>query len=44
MKEEKTCQECGMEFRSKGVLVDINKSLIVTVKHGNDISGVTKQN
>ena len=33
-----------MEFTSKGVLLDIEKALIVTVRHEDDISVVAKQN
>ena len=44
MKKVKTCQEYEMEFTSNGVLLDIEKALIVTVRHENDISVVAKQN
>ena len=43
MKKVKTCQECEMEFTSKGVLLDMKKALIVTAGHGNDISVFAKQ-
>ena len=42
MKDVKTCQECEMEFRSKGAF-SRHKSLTATVRHGNDISVVAKQ-
>ena len=34
MKEFKTCQECGMEFRSIGSFGTQKKLLIVTVRQG----------